>query len=95
LAVYYGKNQHFGEALEFQKQSLMLQQSFENPIGIAIALNNLGVTYFRLGQLDDAQKHYEQAIQTMLESQLPVRQSMYDNLAEVNAALMAALMEGP
>ncbi len=87
LGMFYGTKNQFVTALEFQERSLGLQQRFENPIGIAIALNNLGVTYFELGQFEMAQQQYQNAVQALENSHLSVRQDIHDNLAEVTAKL--------
>ena len=87
LGMYYGTKNQFVTALEFQERSLVLQQRFENPTGIAIALNNLGVTYFELGQFEMAQQQYQNAIQTLENNHLLVRPDIHDNLAEVTAKL--------
>ncbi len=87
LGMFYGTKNQLTTALEFQERSLGLQQRFENPTGIAIAFNNLGVTYFELGQFEMAQQQYQNAIQTLENSHLPVRPDIHDNLAEVTAKL--------
>lgn len=87
IGMFYGQQNQLEKALVFQKRSLNLQQQLENPTGIAIALNNLGVTAFELGQYQTALLHYQNAIRTLENNQLPVREDFRDNLNEVTAKL--------
>ncbi len=88
IGMYYGQRNQFQKALGFQTRSLELQQQLENPTSVAIALNNLGVIYYELGQHQNALMHYQKAILTLENNNLPVRQDFRDNLDEVTAKLV-------
>lgn len=88
IGMYYGQQNQFEKALGFQKKTLELQQQLENPTSVAIALNNLGVTYFEMGHYQNALLQYQHAIETLEINDLPVRQDFHDNLEEVTAKLV-------
>jgi tetratricopeptide (TPR) repeat protein len=87
LGRFYGERNQFEKALTFQTRSLELQKQLENPTSVAIALNNMGVTCFEMAQYQDALNYYQQAIQTLENNQLPVREDFRDNLNEVTVKL--------
>jgi tetratricopeptide (TPR) repeat protein len=87
LGRYYGEQNQLERALAFQTRSLEMQQKLENPTSFAIALNNMGVTCFEMGQYQTALNYYRQAIQTLEHNDLPVREDFRDNLDEVTVKL--------
>lgn len=63
LGVLYYKKGNFTKALHYQKQALLLNQSINNEIGIAINQTNLGNIYSDINYLQLAEQSYLQALQ--------------------------------
>jgi tetratricopeptide (TPR) repeat protein len=63
LGILFYKKGDYTKALNFQKQSLALNQSVHNETGIAINLTNLGNIYSEINYLALAEQSYLQALQ--------------------------------
>ncbi|GAA0620631.1 tetratricopeptide repeat protein [Kribbella sandramycini] len=62
LAVSYGLLGRFEESLEVFLHSLALMESVGHRSGLSMVHGNLGMTYRRLGEMDAAVRHLEQAM---------------------------------
>jgi tetratricopeptide (TPR) repeat protein len=56
---------NYAQAIELQKQSLAVTQTIGDLNGEVISLSNIGFSYYKLGNLTEANKHLRQGIQVM------------------------------
>ncbi|MBD1922851.1 CHAT domain-containing protein [Microcoleus sp. FACHB-831] len=95
LGSAYDSLGHFGQALDFHKQSLNIKREIKDRIGEAISLIGLGSAYNSLGQFEQALDLYKQSLKIFIEIKDPQREanslgnlgSAYDSLGQFEQAL--------
>lgn len=68
LAAAHTLKADYDQALEFNFQSLLVREEEGNKAEISIALNNIGIVYFKLKNYDQATKYYLKSLELKRES---------------------------
>ncbi len=62
IGIIYQKQKKYNQALQSFEQSQKLFEEIKNPTGITTSYQNIGVTYFRLNQLQKAEENLIKAV---------------------------------
>ena len=83
-ASLFGSKGEYGKAIKLYKEALEISKRIEEPQGIAIALSNLGLTYFQQGAYDEALYKLQKALAIVEEiGALRLKPVLLDNIGEI------------
>ncbi len=83
LAVLAHDKGHFIKALEYQQQVLLVQEHFGNPRDLADTLYNLFFLEQKLGHLETAKQHLQQALTLLEQHEILIPAHLLESLAAI------------